>query len=146
MLKIKELRQKNKLTIDQLAAKSGVSSRMISAYEAGTSDITLTKLLSIARALGVNFWELVNTSEKNSGNLNKLKSELNNPDLVEFKEMLHYFSEKMLNKLEEKFTFKIKELEGSISDLLHDLEGLEVKVKEVEEKRSKDQSSDSKEA
>ena len=59
MLKIKELRQKKNLTIQELADKSGVSSSAIGNYENRTSDITLTKLLAIAEALEVNYWDLV---------------------------------------------------------------------------------------
>ena len=41
------------MTILDLAKKSGVSKRMISAYEAGENDITFKKLQNIAEALGV---------------------------------------------------------------------------------------------
>lgn len=52
--KIKELREKNNMTQDELAAKSGVCRATISALENETSRATTTKtLMRIARALGV---------------------------------------------------------------------------------------------
>lgn len=59
MLKIKEIRNEKNMTIDQLAMSSGVSKRMISAYEAEENDITLSKLRYIAKALDVTISELV---------------------------------------------------------------------------------------
>lgn len=59
MLKIKELRNDKGITLDQLAALSGVSKRMISAYEAEENDITLSKLQNIAKALSVTVAELI---------------------------------------------------------------------------------------
>lgn len=41
------------MTLDDLAAESDVSKRMISAYEKGENDITLSKLRNIAKALKV---------------------------------------------------------------------------------------------
>ena len=59
MLKLKDLRNEKGTTLDQLAASSGVSKRMISAYEAGENDITLSKLQNIANALGVSVSQLI---------------------------------------------------------------------------------------
>jgi transcriptional regulator with XRE-family HTH domain len=53
MLKIKEIRTKKAMTLDQLAEKSGVSKRMISAYEAEENDITLKKLQNIASGVAI---------------------------------------------------------------------------------------------
>lgn len=58
MLKIKKVRNEQKMTLDELALKSGVSKRMISSYEANENDITLKKLQNIAEALKVNILEL----------------------------------------------------------------------------------------
>ncbi len=59
MLKLKEIRTQKNITLDQLARESGVSKRMISAYEAEENDITLSKLQNIARALEVQISELI---------------------------------------------------------------------------------------
>lgn len=71
MLKIKQIRNKKGLTLDELASKSGISKRMISGYEAGTSDITLKKLQDIATALEVGLNELVDgfKSDKTAPNI-----------------------------------------------------------------------------
>lgn len=58
MLKLKEIRNQMKMTIEELSEKSGVSMRMISAYEARTSDITYIKMQQLADALGVSILEL----------------------------------------------------------------------------------------
>lgn len=51
--KIKEFREKQKMTQEDLAAKSGVSRGTISALESGKEKVTTTKtLLKIANALG----------------------------------------------------------------------------------------------
>lgn len=65
-LKIKELRSVKKITQKQLSDKSGISKRMISAYEADENDIPLSKLRNIASSLGVSIVYLVsdnNTSD-----------------------------------------------------------------------------------
>lgn len=60
--RIKETREKNNMTQEELAAKSGVSRATISALENGTSRATTTKtLMSIARALGVPVEEIIFT-------------------------------------------------------------------------------------
>ena len=64
MLHIKELRKAKKMTIDELSEKSGVSKRMISAYEAGENDITLSKLRYIATAMGVDIIQLISGESK----------------------------------------------------------------------------------
>lgn len=52
--KIKEIREKLKMTQEELSRKSGISRGTISALENGTGRATTTKTLSnIAKALGV---------------------------------------------------------------------------------------------
>lgn len=63
MLNIKRIRNEKNMTLDDLAAKSGISKRMISVYEAGTSDITLNKLQQIASALNVSVLEVIGSPE-----------------------------------------------------------------------------------
>jgi transcriptional regulator with XRE-family HTH domain len=58
MLKIRELRNKKGWTLEQLAEKSGVSKRMVSAYEADENDIPYKKMQKIATALGVPIFDL----------------------------------------------------------------------------------------
>lgn len=52
-LKIKEIRTQKKITQTELAEKTGISRRMISAYEGDENDITLSKLISLAAALDI---------------------------------------------------------------------------------------------
>jgi transcriptional regulator with XRE-family HTH domain len=66
MLRLKEIRTQKNITLDQLAKDSGVSKRMISAYEAEENDITLSKLQNIARALNVSIPELVDEQYQNN--------------------------------------------------------------------------------
>lgn len=61
MLKIKHIRTQKNITLDDLAASTGISKRMISAYEANDNDITLNKLQNIARALNVSITDLIET-------------------------------------------------------------------------------------
>lgn len=58
-LKIKEVRLKKKLSVRELSERSGVSMRMINAYEAGTSDPGVSKLLAISIALDTNIYTLL---------------------------------------------------------------------------------------
>lgn len=58
MLRLKEIRKEKGLTLEELAIKSGISVRMISAYEARTSDITYIKMQQLADAMGVTILEL----------------------------------------------------------------------------------------
>lgn len=58
MLRLKEIRNQKRMTLDELSEKSGVSKRMISLYEANTSDITYTKMKQLSDALGVHVLEL----------------------------------------------------------------------------------------
>lgn len=57
--RLKELREQNNLTQEQLAKKSGVSSRMIQRYEYGTSRPRLDAAEKIALALNVTTDELL---------------------------------------------------------------------------------------
>lgn len=54
-----ELRKKHKLTLDQLAASSGVSRSMLSQIERGQANPTLTVTFRIAKAFGMSIGELV---------------------------------------------------------------------------------------
>ncbi len=60
--RLKELREKNQLTQEQLARKSDVSSRMIQRYEYGKSRPRLDAAEKIASALGVTTDELLGNS------------------------------------------------------------------------------------
>ena len=61
--RLKELREKNNLTQEQLAKKSGISSRMIQRYEYGTSRPRLDAADKIAKALGVTTDELLGNAD-----------------------------------------------------------------------------------
>ena len=51
--RVTALRKKNKLTLDQLAAASGVSRSMLSQIERGQANPTLTVTFRIAQAFGM---------------------------------------------------------------------------------------------
>ena len=61
--RLKELREKNNLTQEQLAKISGVSSRMIQRYEYGTSRPRLDAAEKIAKALNVSTDELLGNAD-----------------------------------------------------------------------------------
>ena len=61
--RLKELREKNNLTQEQLAKISGVSSRMIQRYEYGTSRPRLDAAEKIAKALNVSTNELLGNAD-----------------------------------------------------------------------------------
>ena len=60
ILKIKELRNKKKLTQDEVSEKSGIKKRTYIDYESGKTDVPLSKLQNIAIALGVTIYDLIN--------------------------------------------------------------------------------------
>ena len=57
--KIKEIRAKEKLTLDQLAKSSGVSKSMLSQIERGRTNPTLGTLWSLTKSLGIDIPELL---------------------------------------------------------------------------------------
>lgn len=57
--RVTELRKKSKLTLDQLAAASGVSRSMLSQIERGQANPTLAVTFRIAQAFGISIGELV---------------------------------------------------------------------------------------
>lgn len=61
--RLKELREKNNLTQEQLAKISGISSRMIQRYEYGTSRPRLDAAEKIAKALNVSTDELLGNAD-----------------------------------------------------------------------------------
>ena len=61
--RLKELREKNNLTQEQLAKISGVSSRMIQRYEYGTSRPRLDAAEKIAKALTITTDELLGNAD-----------------------------------------------------------------------------------
>ncbi len=56
---VQQLRKKKRLTLDQLAAMSGVSRSMLSQIERGETNPTFATLWNLTRALGVDLAELV---------------------------------------------------------------------------------------
>jgi transcriptional regulator with XRE-family HTH domain len=56
---VQQLRKKKRLTLDQLAAMSGVSRSMLSQIERGETNPTFATLWNLTRALGVELAELV---------------------------------------------------------------------------------------
>lgn len=56
---LRDERIRQRVSMDSLAAKSGLSQPMISYVERGMRNPTLDTLLRIADALGVDLWELL---------------------------------------------------------------------------------------
>jgi len=105
MLRIKEIRKIKGLTINQLAEATGISKRMISAYEANDNDISLAKLQRIAGALNVSIIDLI--IDENSVSINYSPREnCDNPSCLK----------------------KIDRLEKIIDDLLDDKRRLKEKL------------------
>lgn len=80
-LKIKQLREDNNLSQQDLAEKTSISKRMIGAYEKEADNIPLSKLRNIATVLGVSLASLIaedSSQNENSGKALKLNS-LGNP-------------------------------------------------------------------
>jgi len=59
--RVAELRQKHKLTLEQVATMSGVSRSMLSQIERGSANPTLAVTFRIARAFGISVGELVDS-------------------------------------------------------------------------------------
>lgn len=77
---IKEIREKKKLTQDEVVELSGIKKRTYVDYENGKSDIPLSKLQNIATALKVNLFDLfdgveVPSIEKTTSDLLQLQFE-----------------------------------------------------------------------
>jgi transcriptional regulator with XRE-family HTH domain len=53
MLRLRQVRKQQKLSLKDLGVKTGLSLKLLSKYELGTVDPPSSKLLSIALALGV---------------------------------------------------------------------------------------------
>lgn len=64
MLKIRELRERNNLTQDEMVTKTGISKRSYVDYESGNTDIPFSKLQNIASALNVEISELIPSNKK----------------------------------------------------------------------------------
>lgn len=58
--RITELRQKQQLSVDELATRAGIDVREICGIEAGEVDPPLTTLFALCRALGLSPAQLVN--------------------------------------------------------------------------------------
>jgi len=69
--KIKALRSENKLTLDQLAKRSGVSKSMLSQIERGLTNPTLATIWSLTQSLGIDIAALLsdNKSDQNQGSV-----------------------------------------------------------------------------
>ena len=64
--RVKELRKKNQLTLDQLASASGVSRSMLSQIERGQANPTLAVTFRIAQAFDMSIGELVDQAWRSS--------------------------------------------------------------------------------
>lgn len=118
MLNIKELREEKNLTQTQLAELIGVSMRTIQNWESGDKNITVSKLLKLNKALGVNTNPF--SSKEQGDNDDKSKETL----LYELKlkdEIISLYKEKIEN-LENKIKlFESKNNEVELLDLVKEI-------------------------
>lgn len=49
---LRELREQRNLTVEKLAADSGVPATKLNEYEAGISEVTMLEVFSLAKAMG----------------------------------------------------------------------------------------------
>src|SRR5688572_1970505 len=66
--RLRKLRTERKLTIAELAAKAGVSSGIISQIEREASSPSISTLVKIRTALGVNLWQFFEDAQNPSSN------------------------------------------------------------------------------
>ena len=70
---LQQIRKEKKLTLEQLAQKSGVSRSMLSQIERGQANPTFGTLWNLSRALGLDMSELVEEFESNGTGQNKIE-------------------------------------------------------------------------
>ncbi len=49
---LRKAREQRNLTVENVAAESGVPAAKLAAYEAGTSEVTMLEVFSLAKAMG----------------------------------------------------------------------------------------------
>lgn len=108
-LRIKMLRKLKNMSQEALAAKTGLSLRMIIAYEKPEADIPIRKLQQIAHALEVPIFHLF-TSEVEPADVNREVNEPR-PELLGNAMMID-LQQKMITMLEE----KVQQLERSLAE------------------------------
>nr|WP_246215984.1 cupin domain-containing protein [Microvirga makkahensis] len=81
--RLRRLRTERKLTIAELAAKAGVSSGIISQIERGASSPSISTLVKINSALGVNLWQFFEDAPSpSSDKLHFVRRKDNRPRIV----------------------------------------------------------------
>jgi transcriptional regulator with XRE-family HTH domain len=81
--RLRKLRTERKLTIAELAAKAGVSSGIISQIEREASSPSISTLVKIRTALGVNLWQFFEDAQNpSSNNLHFVRRKDNRPRIV----------------------------------------------------------------
>ncbi|MEM9774287.1 MAG: XRE family transcriptional regulator [Chloroflexota bacterium] len=70
---LQQIRKEKKLTLEQLAQKSGVSRSMLSQIERGQANPTFGTLWNLSRALGLDMSELVEEFESNGAGSGKIE-------------------------------------------------------------------------
>jgi len=87
--RLRKLRTERKLTIAELAAKAGVSSGIISQIEREASSPSISTLVKIRAALGVNLWQFFEDAPSPStSNLTFVRRKDNRPRIVAGKKQL----------------------------------------------------------
>jgi transcriptional regulator with XRE-family HTH domain len=129
MLKIKEIRNRKRMTLDELAEKSGVSKRMISAYEANQNDITYTKLKMLADALGVHVLELTGEYDEPTPTVKDVDVQILGDKSTEKEEKIQ-----MLLEMSSLYKKQIQVLEKHNESLLSNTQMLEEKVLDLSAK------------
>lgn len=94
-----------KLTLNDMAVKTGISKRMISAYESGESDITLSKLQKIATVLEVNIYDII-------GELPQVNYNRENKTLNVVQEPPPAYRDKLIERMEDEIEFLRAQLDN----------------------------------
>jgi transcriptional regulator with XRE-family HTH domain len=141
MLNFKELRKKKNFTQSEFAEKINVSTRALSNYENGNTDITLKKIQEIAEVLEVPIIELFKNDINISNNKNidyTKEIETNKDEIIKLlKERIVLLEQKLepfnlvMNKIEENYGNFDKFIEAS-SLLIQ----VDKKIDEIENKKS----------
>ena len=109
MLRIKELRLKNKLNQSELADKIGVSLRTIQHYEAETTDIPVKNLHKLAKLFNVNIVELYsdNLSKEPNNEYGLPHQELTGDIVEDLRNKIYLLQDKIKDK--EEIIYLLKE-------------------------------------
>ncbi|MEA2037939.1 MAG: helix-turn-helix domain-containing protein [Nanoarchaeota archaeon] len=74
--KLKEIREKEGISLNEIARKVGVSKRMIQKYESGESEVSVNKALRIYQVFGHNVFDKINVFEHSHQLIQDIKGDI----------------------------------------------------------------------